>query len=221
MIKRNRTWLVLAAWVLFLVSSTFSAQATPEEQVIKLPQPQTEGGKPLMQALKDRQSSRAFKPDKLPLQVLSNLLWAADGINRADSSKRTAPSANNVQNLEIYAAMADGVYLYDPATNVLKLVVPGDLRSATGTQDFVKIVPLDLVYVADLSKLSRAPEEARVGLSYAHAGFISQNVYLFCASEGLATVVRGMFDKDALAKAFKLKPEQRAILTQSVGYPAK
>lgn len=222
MIKRNRVWTFLAVGTVFLAASAFAAQTAtaPANQIIKLPPPQTEGGKPLMQVLKDRQSNRAFKPDKLPLQVLSNLLWAGDGVNRPDG-KRTAPSAMNVQNIEVYVAMADGLYVYDAPGNALKLVIAEDLRGMTGMQDFAKTVPVDLVYVADLSKLQRAPEETRMVWSAAHAGFIGQNVYLFCASEGLSTVVRGSFDKDALAKAFKLGPDQRPILAQSIGYPAK
>ncbi len=174
-----------------------------------------------MQALLLRQSSREFSTEKIPLQVLSNLLWAANGVNRPDSGKRTAPTATNVQNIDVYAAMEDGLYLYDPAGHTLKLVLKEDVRGDTGKQDFVKEAPLNLIYVADLSKFKRGTDEDKLFYSAAHVGFISQNVYLFCASEGLATVVRGMVDKEALAKRMNLRSDQRIILAQTVGYPKK
>jgi nitroreductase len=150
------------------------------------------------------------------------LLWAADGVNRPDG-KRTAPSAVNWQNIDIYVAMADGLYLYDAPQNALKVLLTEDVRAATGQQNFVKAVPLDLVYVADYSKAKtpRGENPNAEVWSAAGVGFISQNVYLYCASEGLATVVRGMFDRDALGKVLQLRPDQKIILTQSVGYPKK
>lgn len=184
---------------------------------IALPKPDTHGGKPLMQALNERKSTREFAPEALSPQVLSNLLWAAFGVNRADG-RRTAPSANNRQTIDIYAVMADGTYLYDPAGHKLVPVVSGDLRGLTGQQDFVKQAPLDLVFVSDTAKMSAsAPENSKLLYAGAETGFISQNVYLYCASEGLATVVRAMLDKDALAKALKLRPEQKITLSQTVG----
>ena len=194
-----------------------------EGKAIKLPQPQTDGGRPLMQVLKARQTSREFGAEtKLPIQILSNLLWAADGVNRPDG-KRTAPSAVNWQNIDIYVAIADGLYLYDAPQNALKLLVSEDVRGATGQQNFVKAVPVNLIYVADLSKANtgRGANPNAEMWSAAEAGFISQNVYLYCASEGLATVVRGMFDRDSLSKVLNLRPDQKIILTQSVGYPKK
>ena len=209
--------------VVLLLFTGLSLSSAQEPRVIKLPEPQTDGGRPLMQVLKARQTSREFGPEtKLPLQVLSNLLWAADGVNRPDG-KRTAPSAVNWQNIDIYVAMADGLYLYDAPQNALKLLLAEDVRAATGQQNFVKTVPLDLVYVADYSKVKTPKGEnpnAEVW-SAAGAGFISQNVYLYCASEGLATVVRGMFDRESLSKVLNLRPDQKIILTQSVGYPKK
>jgi len=207
---------------LFL-SMGFSLISAQESKVIKLPVPQTDGGRPLMQVLKARQTAREFGPEtKLPMQVLANLLWAADGVNRPDG-KRTAPSAVNWQNIDIYVAMADGLYLYDAPQNALKVLLTEDVRAATGQQAFVKAVPLNLVYVADYSKAKSAKGENpnADAWSAAGAGFISQNVYLFCASEGLATVVRGMFDREALGKMLNLRPDQKVVLTQSVGYPKK
>ena len=190
-----------------------------ELKPIQLPPPQTEIGKPLMQALKLRQTSRAFASKPLPLQELSNLLWAADGINRPDSGKRTAPSAMNWQEVDVYVALPDALYLYEAKTHTLTPVVAKDLREATGAQSFVKDAPVNLVYVADSTKMKRASAEDKTIYSAADAGFIAQNVYLYCASQGLAVVVRGSVDRLALSQAMKLRPEQKIVLAQTVGYP--
>ena len=190
-----------------------------EPKPIQLPPPQTEIGKPLMQALKLRQTSRSFDSKPLPLQELSNLLWAADGINRADLGKRTAPSAVNWQEVDVYVALPEALYLYEPKTHSLTPVVAKDLRAATGKQDFVKDAPLNLVYVADLSRMKTASEDDKRLYSGTDVGFIAQNVYLYCASQGLAVVVRGSIDRPSLSQAMKLRPEQRVILAQTVGYP--
>jgi nitroreductase len=195
------------------------ALAGDMQKPIWLPKPQTEGGKPLMLALKERTSSRDFRAEKLPLQVLANLLWAAFGINRPDSGKRTAPSAKNWQEIDIYVATAEGLYLYDAKGHLLQPVVPEDVRGLTGGQAFVKGAPLNLIYVADLARMSGASPEDRDLYAAADTGFISENVYLFCASEGLATVARGSIDRPLLARAMKLRPDQKIILCQTVGYP--
>ena len=205
--------------VLIFLFTSASVTSTQELKTIKLPAPQTEGGKPLMQALKERKSTREFSSEKLPAEVLSNLLWAAFGINRPESGKRTAPSAMNWQEIDIYAATADGCYLYDANEHILKPVLAEDIRELTGTQYFVKNVPLNLVFVADLSKMGGSSDDGKEKTALADTGFISQNVYLFCASESLATVVRGLVDKPALAEKMNLHPDQRIILAQSVGYP--
>lgn len=186
---------------------------------VQLPAPQTEGGKPLMQALKDRMTIRAFDDRKLSMQTLSNLLWAAFGVNRPDG-RRTAPSAKNWQEIDIYVAMPEGAYLWDYRKNVMQTVQAKDIRALTGTQAYVGTAAVNLVFVADYSRVSGggADKDVLVG---ADTGFISQNVYLFCASEGLATVVRAGIDRNALAGELKLKPEQKIILSQSVGYPKK
>jgi SagB-type dehydrogenase family enzyme len=186
---------------------------------IQLPTPQMDGGHPLMQVLKERKTQREFTPEKLPMQVLANLLWAAFGINRPDG-RRTAPSAMNWQEIDIYVAMGDGLFLYNAKANRLDPVLAQDVRAATGTQAYVATAPLNLVYVADLSKTERAGSDAEL-FTGADAGFISENVYLFCSSEGLATVVRGSVDRAALAKLMKLRPDQKILLAQSVGYPKK
>ncbi len=187
---------------------------------IKLPAPRTEGGKPLMEALKLRSTSRAFAPDPLPLQTLSNLLWAAWGVNRSDG-RRTAPSARNWQEIDLVVVLAAGAYVYDAAANLLKPLVTGDLRPLTGVQDFVKDAPLTLVYVADTSRMKGAEADQVQPWSFADSAFISQNVYLFCASEGLATGVRALLDRPALAKALKLGATQSVTLAQCVGFPKK
>jgi SagB-type dehydrogenase family enzyme len=216
----NASWRHLAR-VIAILLVTAAAVAAEDLKTIVLPAPETEGGKPLMQALKLRQSTREFSSRKLPLGVLSNLLWAAWGINRPDSGKRTAPSASNREEIDIYAATADGLYLYDAKKHSLQPVLTGDVRAQTGTQAYVQTAPLNLVYVADFAKMGSESLEDKVFYSACDTGFISQNVYLFSASEGLATVVRGSIDRSALAKAMKLRPEQRVTLAQSIGYPAQ
>jgi len=192
-----------------------------ERKPVTLPDPQVNGGRPLMQVLKDRSSFRSFSPEKISDQILSNLLWAAVGINRADAGKRTAPSAVNWQEIDVYVATGEGLYVYNAKTHTLDRLLSEDIRPATGKQDFVKEAPVNLIYVADFARMGTAPKEDRELYSAADTGFISQNVYLYCASEGLATVVRGSIDRQELARAMKLRPEQKIILAQSVGYPKK
>jgi SagB-type dehydrogenase family enzyme len=204
--------------VLLVCPSVTSAK---ELKPIKLSNPQMDIGRPLMQVLKDRSSSRAFSTENVPLHVVSDLLWAAFGINRPDSGKRTAPSARNWQEIDIYVATADGLYLYEAKTHTLEPILAGDIRALTGRQGFVRDVPVNLVYVADFSRMGNAPTDDKVFYSAADTGFISQNVYLYCASEGLATFVRAMIDRPALAKAMGLRADQRIILAQSVGYPKR
>ncbi len=212
----------LAAIVLLIsFLGLFTGLEAQESEIIKLPAPQMTGGKPLLDCLKARQSARDFGSEKLSPQVLSNLLWAAFGINRPESGKRTAPSAVNWQDIDLYAATADGLFLYLPKEHALKRVLAEDVRAATGSQDFVKTAPLNLVYVSDYSKIPRGTDEDKRFHSGAHTGFISQNVYLYCASEGLSTVVRGLVDRETAAKAMQLRPEQRITLAQTVGYPKK
>jgi len=196
------------------------AAAAADLTGIQLAKPDTKGGMPLMQALNARQTGRAFSPEKLSPQMLSNLLWAAFGVNRPDG-KRTAPSANNRQTIDIYVTLPDAAYLYNAKEHRLEPVADGDLRAATGAQPFVSEAPLNLVYVSDTAKMATTSEADRALYAGAETGFISQNVYLFCASEGLATVVRASVDRAALSKAMQLRPQQQITLVQSVGYPKK
>ncbi len=206
-----------------LFSILFLASAWPlraqELKPINLLEPQMDGGKPLMRVLKERKSIRSFSDKKIPLQTLSNLLWAAFGINRTDKGGRTAPSAMNMQEIDIYAAMAGGLYLYDAQDNKLLPILAEDIRALTGKQPFVKDAPLNLIFVADLSKMSKLSPETSSFYSATDTGFISQNVYLFCASSGLGTVVRGMMDSKELAKKMGLKDTQKIILSQTIGWP--
>ena len=188
---------------------------------IPLPSPRMDGGMPLMRALKERQSARAFSPKALPDQVLADLLWASFGINRPDTGKRTAPSARNWQEVDVFAVTENGAYLFDAKANVLRGVAAGDLRKLTGAQGFVGTAPLNLVFAADSARMTGSSPEDQALYMGADVGFISQNVYLFCASEGLATVVRGMVDRDALAKALNLPAYKNIILAQTVGYPGE
>jgi SagB-type dehydrogenase family enzyme len=186
---------------------------------IELPPPEKQGGLTLLEALNRRCSQREFAKTSLPPQILSNLLWAAFGVNRSASGGRTAPSAMNAQEIDVYAALAGGLYLYEPKAHVLRLVAEVDARKVTGYQDFVDEAPLDLIYVADNAHMSPVSANMRTLYSAASAGAISQNVYLYCASAGLATVVRGWFDRNALASALKLSVDEQIVLAQTVGYP--
>jgi SagB-type dehydrogenase family enzyme len=191
------------------------------DAVIALPPPQVSGGLPLMQALGARRSQREFSPEPLPPQVLSDLLWAAFGVNRRGEHGRTAPSAMGAQEIDVYAAIADGLYLYDPDAHRLVRVAQVDARRVTGYQDFVDEAPLDLVYVADQAHVTGVPGDQSAAFSAASAGAIAQNVYLYCASAGLAAVVRGWLDRAALAAALGLGDREHVVLAQTVGYPAK
>jgi nitroreductase len=204
--------------VALLASSVVLAE---DLKPIQLPAPKMEGGMPLMQALKARQTIREFLPDKLSPQVLSDMLWAAFGINRPESGKRTAPSAVNWQEIDIYVALEEGCYLYDAKANQILPVLAKDIRGDTGPQPFVAGAPVNLVFVADYTRMGQADDVAKATYSACDTGFISQNVYLFCASEGLGTVVRGYVDKEALGKTMNLRPEQKVVLAQTVGYPKK
>ncbi len=183
-----------------------------------LPPAQTSGGLPLMQTLQPRQSERDFRPDALAPQTLSDLLWAAAGINRTEHGGRTWPSAMNAQEVDLYVALPQGLYRYEPQRHLLLLIKVEDVRRVTGYQDFVDNAPLDLVYVADHSRMKMVPAAQREAYASVAAGAMAQNVYLFCASQGLGTVVRAWFDRNALTKAMGLTNDQQILLTQTVGY---
>lgn len=216
MLKAKTTFFIFS--LIFMLAVGLAGQEISE---IQLPKPQTAGGLPLMQALTLRATSRDFSPDPLPAQTLSNLLWAAWGINRSESKKRTAPSAMNWQEIDLYVVMEKGIYLYDATAHLLKPVIAGDFRVLAGRQEFVKNSPLTIVFVADPALMGKAPAEKHEIYAWTDSAFISQNIYLFCASAGLATGVRASLDAAALAKAMKLPAGQIITMAQSVGFPKK
>jgi len=184
----------------------------------ELPPPRATGGKALIDALKLRRSIREYADRPLPPQVLSDLLWSGFGVNRP-SGDRTAPYWRHVMVIDVYAALADGLWLYDPKQHRLEQRLVADVRSQTGTQDFVGTAPLNLIYVAHGERMQDiSPEDRRLYASV-DTGFIGQNVYLFCASEGLATVFRGSVDTKTLGATMQLGEGQFVTFAQSVGYP--
>jgi nitroreductase len=204
----------LTALALISCGTAWSADLVP----VQLPPPQTEGGKPFLQVLRDRKTTREFSSKPLPPQTLSSLLWAGFGINRPQITHRTAPSAMNSQEIDLYLATADGVFLYDAKANQLQPVSVVDVRAKTGGQDFVKVAPVALLFVADLTRLAKAKPQDKERYAWMDAGYISQNIYLFCASEGLATVVHEL-DRAPLREMLKLKADQIIVLAQAVGFP--
>jgi SagB-type dehydrogenase family enzyme len=197
---------------------------TANSQDISLPAPDKTGGKPLMQALNERQSVRSFTKDDLTLNQLSDLLWSAWGYNRPADKLRTAPSSRNIQEIDVYVALKSGLYLYDAELNRLKQIHNRDIRNVCGTQEFVASAPVNLVYVADLGKIDIKEDDeindADLLSSWANTGFIAQNVYLYCASANLGCVVRGLVPKAKLASEMGLRSNQVIILAQTVGIPA-
>lgn len=196
-----------------------SAVAADLPADIDLPKPVTTGGMPLMDALSARKTIRSFDSKELSAQELSNILWAACGLNREDG-RRTSPTACNSQEIDVYVALPSGVYFYDAKANKLVAKVAGDLRADTGMQPFVGKAPVNLVFVSETSRMEMG-DDGKAFYSSTDAAFASQNVYLYCASEGLATVVRGAIDRDAIAKKFGLPATCRVVLAQSVGYSGK
>jgi len=206
--------------VSLLLLSLMIAFQTACSQNIKLPPPDREGGMPLMQALNERQTTRAFAPTELSLQDISDLCWAAWGFNRED--KRTAPSSLNKQEMDLFVFIESGIYLYNAQDHTLELVKKGDFRAQSGKQDFVATAPLNFVYVADLSRAgltspSEITAEALIP-SHANSGFMAQNVYLVAASKGLGSVIRGWINPDELHQLLGLSPMQRVLYGQTVGH---
>jgi nitroreductase len=214
MTRRQASVGILAAAAL---ATAPSIAATQEPNRVALPPPRSEGGKTLTAALKLRHSTREYSDRPLAMQVLSDLLWAAFGVNRP-SGDRTAPYWRHVMVMDIYAAMADGVWLYEPKAHALLPYLKDDIRAQTGLQDFVAVAPLNLVYVAYGDRMTDVSVEDRRLYASVDTGFIGQNVYLFCASEGLATVFRGAVDYPKLARALKLPDQQFVTFAQTVGY---
>jgi len=213
---------VIVSLCIFAFSTVFFIA---NSQDIMRPLSDKSGGKPLMQALNERQSVRTFTKDNLTLNQLSDLLWAGWGINRPADKKRTAPSSRNVQEIDVYVALSSGLYLYDAESNKLKQIHNRDIREFCGTQDFVATAPLNLVYVADMGKLGKKEgdeiKDSDLLSSWANTAFIAQNIYLYCASANLGCVIRAMIDRDKLFQEMGLRSNQRIVLSQTVGVPVK
>ena len=199
-------------------------------QPINLPKPEKDGGKSVLAALRERKTNRNISSRKLPQQVLSNLLWAAFGVNRERAAfgkpGRTAPSASNSQEIDLYVAMPEGVYIYEAISHRLTPVVAGDFRPRAGRRG-AATAPVNIFYVVDLTRYDTGPgqpdrsignPEVQKSYYYTDTGFIAQNVYLFAASQGLAAWFHNC-DKENTVKEFKLQPQQRVLFAQSVGYP--
>ena len=190
---------------------------------ITLTKPTLSGGKTLMETIKDRKSCKQFTDRSIDPETLSTLLWAAFGINRPDSGKRTAPSARNIQEVDVYAILPDGAFIYDPVKHMLDQISSDDLRAISANQEEYQHTPLHLAYVADYSRQDIPVEkrERYERFSNAHAGFIGQNVYLYCASVGLGSCFAANFNDGGLKKALDLGADQIALYTQIIGYPAE
>ena len=208
---------IIIPFVLFISWTICSAQVI---ETITLPSAQKTGGMPVMEAFQLRKSQRSFSSKDLTTQQLSNLLWAAYGINRPDGF-RTVPAAKNWYEYDIYVLKSDGWYLYEVGKHALLKMGNEDLRIYGGTQDFVKAAPVILVYVADFGRMNDTTDELRKFFSAVDVGYISQNVYLWCASEGLATIILGQVDKVKVREVLKLKANQQVILSQPVAYPGQ
>lgn len=206
----------VAAIGLFTMAGPLSG--ADELKPIVLPPARTHGGKPLMEALRNRHTAREFRANKLTPQILGDLLWAAFGVNRVQTGQRTAPSAMNSQEVDIYVALEEGLFRYEAKPHQLSPVLALDVRARAGGQDSFKEAPVTLIYVADLGRLSKAKPELRPFYADFDAGCICQNVYLFCASEGLATVVHDL-ERAPLAAAMNLSTNQQILFVQAVGFP--
>lgn len=227
----RRTFLGMLSTIPMLAGAALDSGST-DLQPIALPEPEKDGGKSILAALQERRTTRNISPRKLPMQVLSNLLWAAFGVNRESASfgksGRTAPSASNSQEIDLYIAMPEGVYLYEAVPHRLTPVVAGDFRARAGRRG-AAAAPVNIFYVVDLTRYDLGPEqpdrsigdpEVQKSYYYTDTGFIAQNVYLFAASQGLAAWFHNC-DKENTVKEFKLRSQQRVLFVQSVGYPAE
>jgi hypothetical protein len=230
--KRRKFVKTLPAAAIMVTSASgysLSGTVSGDLQPINLPPPEKEGGMSLLAALWERKTTRNISSKKLPVQVLSTLLWAAFGVNREQASfnkpGRTAPSASNSQEIDLYVALQEGVYLYEAIPHRLAPVAAGDFRGKAGRGQAVS-APVNIFYVADLSRYDLGPgqPDRRIGdpevqksYYYTDTGFIAQNVYLFAASRGLAAWFHNC-DREGTARDFKLKPDQRILFAQTVGY---
>lgn len=209
-------------WILCGLATLLNCGIAGERPAgLDLPAPDTRGGKPLMTALKERCSTKAYQAKPLAPEALSNLLWAAFGINRPETGKRTAATAFNCQNIDIYVVLPEGSYRYRAESHRLAAVSNKDLRPLAASQAYARQAAVQLVYVADDSKIDDRFGGQKSMYAAFHAGSISQNVYLFCASAGLGSVVRDGVDRAALKKALALGDDQHIVMAQTVGHGQK
>lgn len=231
----NRRKFITAVPAVALTAAAMSAfslnSPKPMElQTIVLPKPEKDGGKSVLASLQERKTNRSISSKELPMQVISNLLWAGFGVNRDSGGfgkkGRTAPSASNSQEIDLYVALPAGVYIYDAETHSLLPVAEGDFRSRSMRRGG-STAPLNIFYIADLSRYDLGPSqpdkvigdpEVQKSYYFTDTGFIAQNVYLFAASFGLAAWFHNC-DKENTFKDFKLKPTQKVLFAQTVGYP--
>lgn len=204
--------------LIFVIFTVLIINNVIAQEIIKLPEPNKTNGKLLMQALNERSSSRKFADKDLSEQQLSDLLWAANGINRTDENKRTAPSAHNNQDIDIFITTSKGLFLYKAQEHGLMQLSDKDMRNIAGNQGFVKTAAVNFIYVSDFSKLGKGSDESKMITAATHCGFIGQNVYLYCASEGLISVFRSWINKEKITKALQLSENQHVVYCQSVGY---
>ena len=199
---------------LFISVATFAA-----DKVIRLPKPNLNRNSEVMEAFANRHSTREYAAKALTLNDLSDLLWAANGINRPEEGKRTAPSAMNKQDVDVYVVLPEGTYLYDAKAHQLNLVAEGDHRGAVaGGQAFVKSAPVSLLLVSDLSRLGDAKNTHTQLMGAVDAGIVSQNISIFCSAARLATVPRASIDINQLKKVLKLKESQVPMMNHPIGY---
>lgn len=197
-----------------MLSGAYAQTLSP----IQLKAPEKKAGLSVMETLANRHSTREFSNKNLTLQELSNLLWAANGINRPEKRMRTAPSAMNAQEVDVYVCMEEGAFLYDAKSNQLQPVIQEDLRGLVGgKQTFVKNAPVVLLMVSDLSKLPGGNSEQTKLMAAIDAGIVSQNISIACSGLGLITVPRASMDKEALAQKLKLKSTQLLLMNNPVG----
>jgi SagB-type dehydrogenase family enzyme len=203
--------------LLFVIFCAFYSCIAQDTVKIKLSLPNKEGGKPLMQTLNERHSSREYTDKALTDQQLSDLLWAAYGINRPEEGKRTAPSARNRQEIDLYITTPTGAYIYDAVNHSLIELTKKDIRAETGNQEYSKTAAVNILYVLNKDKAADKDEDKAMICACLTSGAIMQNVYLYCASENLGCVLRGFSDTETLKTALKLNDRQKIVTSQSVG----
>ncbi|MDR1742564.1 MAG: SagB/ThcOx family dehydrogenase [Dysgonamonadaceae bacterium] len=203
---------------LCIVLSAVVANAQKTDNVIVLNAPDINRGEPVMKALSQRASARVFTSTQLKLQDLSDLLWAANGINRPDEKKRTAASAVNAQDIDVYTFMQSGTYLYDASAHQLVLVAEGDNRSIFSRNENETLPALICLLVSDISRFRMGDDAQKREMAAMDAGIVSQNIAVFCASVGLLTRPRAMMNKPKIKELLQLSDSQIPMLNLPVSY---